>query len=93
MLGGCSRGPQIAEKKYSVLLTWNASTSIVSGYYVYRSTTSGTGYVKLNSSLVSSLAYTDSSVENSTTYYYVTTPVDSSGIESTYSNEASAIIP
>jgi hypothetical protein len=93
MLGGCSSSPQIAEKKYSVLLRWNTSTSTVSGYNVYRSTTSATEYVKLNSSLVSSLTYTDSSVENSTTYYFVTTAVDSSGIRSTYSNEASAIIP
>jgi fibronectin type 3 domain-containing protein len=86
-------GTGVTATSHSVALTWNASTSTVSGYNVYRSTTSGTGYVKQNNSLVSSLAYTDSSVQNSTTYYYVTTAVDSSGTESLYSNEAQAIIP
>jgi TolB protein len=42
---------------------------------------------------VGGVNYTDSSVQNGTTYYYVTTAVDSSGNESTYSNEASANIP
>ena len=86
-------GTGVAPVQHSVALTWNASTSTVSGYNVYRSTVSGTGYTKLNSSLVSGLAYTDSSVQNATTYFYVTTAVDSSGNESTYSNEAQAVIP
>jgi len=78
---------------HSVALSWNASTSTASGYNVYRSTTSGSGYVKINSSLVSGLAYADSNVTRGTTYYYVTTAVDSSGSESAYSNRASAAIP
>jgi fibronectin type 3 domain-containing protein len=60
---------------------------------VYRSTTSGSGYAKLTGSLVSVVNYTDPSVVNGTTYYYVTTAVDGSGNESTYSNEAVAVIP
>ena len=64
------------------------------GYYVYRSTTSGTGYTKLNpSSATTELSYTDTSVQGGTTYYYVATAVDSSGTESAYSDEAQAIIP
>ncbi|HVS88295.1 MAG TPA: choice-of-anchor D domain-containing protein [Candidatus Acidoferrum sp.] len=86
-------GTGVAPVQHSVALTWNASTSTVSGYNVYRSTVSGTGYTKLNSSLVSGLAYTDSSVQNGTTYFYVTTAVDSGGKESTYSNEVQAVIP
>ena len=39
------------------------------------------------------LNYTDASVQNGSTYYYVTTAVDSSGTESSYSNEAQAIVP
>jgi Putative Ig domain len=79
---------------YSVLLNWTASPSPgVTGYNVYRSLTSGTGYVKINSSAVGGLSYTDSTVSNSTTYYYVTTSVDSSGDESTYSEEVKMIIP
>jgi hypothetical protein len=78
---------------HSVSLTWNASTSTVAGYNVYRSTVNGSGYVKINTSLVTLLAYTDSNVQNGTTYYYVTTAVDSSGNESANSNQATAVIP
>ena len=83
-----------AQSSHSVLLNWTASPSQgVTGYNVYRSTTSGTGYVKINSSPVGGLSYTDSTVLNSTTYYYVTTSVDNSGDESTYSQEVQMIIP
>jgi Carboxypeptidase regulatory-like domain/SdrD B-like domain len=83
----------VAQVPHSALLSWNASTSTVSGYNLYRSTVSGTQYVKLNSSLVTSLSYTDTTVQNGTTYYYVATAVDANGVESVYSNEVSAIIP
>jgi hypothetical protein len=86
-------GTGVAPVQHSVALTWNASTSTVSGYNVYRSTVSGSGYTKLNSSLVSGLAYTDSTVQNGLTYYYVTTAVDASRNESVNSNEVSAVIP
>src|SRR5271154_312042 len=81
------------ETSHSVQLTWHASTSSVIGYNVYRSTTSGGPYVKINASLVTSLTYSDTAVVNSTTYYYVTTSVDSAGIESVNSNQAAATIP
>jgi fibronectin type 3 domain-containing protein len=86
-------GTGVAPVQHSVALTWNASTSTVSGYNVYRSTVSGGSYTKINSSLVAVLSYTDSTVQNGTTYYYVTTAVDSTGSESTFSNEVSAPIP
>jgi fibronectin type 3 domain-containing protein len=76
-----------------VTLNWVASTSTVSGYNVYRSTTNGSGYSKLNSSLIPAVTYTDTSVQSGTTYYYVVTAVDSSGDESTDSNQATAVIP
>jgi fibronectin type 3 domain-containing protein len=83
-----------AGSSHSVLLNWTASPSQgVTGYNVYRSTTSGTGYAKINSSAVGGLSYTDSTVSNATTYYYVTTSVDNSGDESTYSQEVQMIIP
>jgi hypothetical protein len=86
-------GTGVAPVQHSVALTWNASTSTVAGYNVYRSTVSGSSYTLINSSLVAVLNYTDSTVQNGTTYYYVTTAVDSSGNESTFSNEVSAPIP
>ena len=86
-------GSGVVSVPHSVSLSWTASTSVVTGYNVYRSTTSGTGYTKLNASPVSVVSYRDSSVVNGTTYYYVTTAVDGSGTESTNSNEAVAVIP
>jgi hypothetical protein len=86
-------GTGVTVTPHTVSLSWTASTSTVSGYNVYRSTTNGSGYAKLNSTLVATVDYTDSAVQNSTTYYYVTTAVDSSGNESAYSNQAQAIIP
>ena len=79
--------------QHSVSLTWKPSTSVVVGYNVYRSLVSGGPYSQINGTLDSSTAYTDSSVSSSTTYYYVTTAVDSTGTESAYSNEVNAAIP
>jgi len=77
----------------SVALTWNASTSSVAGYNAYRGNQSGGPYTKLNSSLVTTTAYTDSSVQAGQTYFYVATAVTASGIESVYSNEVQATVP
>lgn len=80
--------------QHSVLLTWTASTSPnVDGYNIYRSTTSGGPYTQLNSSLNPGTTYTDSTVTNGVTYYYVTTAVDSNNQQSVYSNQAQAVIP
>jgi len=76
----------------SVTLNWNDnSESDLTGYNVYRSTTSGSGYSKLNSSLLSSSDYTDVAVTNGITYYYVVTAVDTYSNESSYSSQASAM--
>jgi hypothetical protein len=76
-----------------VSLQWNASTSTVTGYNVYRSTVSGSGFVKLNAALLTSLSYSDSSVSSGNTYFYVATAVDSAGDESVDSNQAVAVVP
>jgi len=78
---------------HSVTLSWGPSLSEVAGYNVYRSTQSGGPYTKLNSSPVSTTAYTDSTVQAGQTYFYVATAVDSENVESVFSNEISATIP
>jgi hypothetical protein len=78
---------------HSVALSWHASSSAISGYNVYRATTNGGPYSKINSGLITVASYTDTSVSGATTYYYVSTSVDSTGIESAYSNQATAAIP
>jgi chitodextrinase len=65
----------------AVSLTWSAGTdtggSGVAGYNVYR------GATKLNTSLVTTTSYTDSTVAAGTTYTYRVTTVDGAGNEST----------
>ena len=78
---------------HTVALSWNPSTSQVAGYNVYRGAKSGGPYSKINSALDGNTAYTDGAVQSGQTYYYVTTAVDSVGTESSYSNEAPAVIP
>lgn len=85
-------GTQSASQ-HSVALSWDASTSTVAGYNIYRGTQSGGPYSKLNSTLLSATSYTDGSVASGTTYYYVSTAVASNNQESAYSNQATAIIP
>ena len=85
-------GNGVTQAQHTVLLSWNASTS-ATGYNVYRSATSSSGYARVNSSLDGSLSYTDASVQTGQSYFYVTTAVDASGQESAYSSEVSAVIP
>jgi hypothetical protein len=68
----------------------NNSQINFAGYNVYRSTTSGSGYTKINTSLLGTPDYTDNSVTNGIPYYYVVTAVDTSSNESEDSNIVSA---
>ena len=85
--------PPNAPVAHYVDLYWATSESAVSGYNIYRGTQSGGPYASLNPSPIPSAAYTDQSVSSGLTYYYVTTAVDSTGIESVRSNETVAVIP
>jgi hypothetical protein len=74
-----------------VSLDWNDNgESDLAGYNVYRSTTPGNYYIKLNGSLLNSSDYTDNSAANGTTYYYVVTAADTNYNESVYSGEVTA---
>ncbi|HEX9112491.1 MAG TPA: choice-of-anchor D domain-containing protein [Terriglobales bacterium] len=86
-------GTGLAPTQHSVSLSWTDSGSAIVGYNVYRGSGSGGPYAKINSALGSTTAYTDTSVLAGQTYYYVTTSVEGSGMESGYSNEAQAVIP
>jgi Abnormal spindle-like microcephaly-assoc'd, ASPM-SPD-2-Hydin/Protein of unknown function (DUF1573) len=82
-------GTGVAATPHSVNLSWNASTSTdVTGYDVYRAVFGGScgSYAKINPSLVGTLAYSDSTVVDGNSYCYATTAVDSSNLESGYSN-------
>jgi hypothetical protein len=78
---------------HAVALTWAPSTSVVAGYNVYRSEVSGGPYAKLDSSIVVTDSFTDSTVQGGLTYYYVVTSITSASAESPNSAQASVTIP
>jgi hypothetical protein len=86
-------GTGVAPTQHSVSLSWTDSGSGIVGYNVYRGSISGGPYAKINSALDSTTTYTDTSVLGGQTYYYVTTSVDGSGVQSGYSNQAQAVVP
>jgi fibronectin type 3 domain-containing protein len=80
------------------LLTWTAVAG--QGYNIYRSTTSGSGYTKINKNPlvfpfpyvpIATNAYIDTVLTNGTTYYYVVTYINAAGTESVMSSQASAV--
>ncbi len=74
-----------------VVLSWTASPlETLAGYNVYRSTTSGCCYTKVNSGILSATSYTDTNVSNGTTYYYKVTIVNTDMSERDYSSEVAA---
>jgi rhamnogalacturonyl hydrolase YesR len=76
----------------TVSLDWNNNSEPdLAGYNLYRSTTSGSGYIKLNATLLSTSDYVDDTAINGTTYYYVATAVDTNDNESGNSTEATAM--
>jgi fibronectin type 3 domain-containing protein len=80
----------------TVKLAWDRNVEPdVTGYNVYRSTTAGSGYVKVNATVVAQPAsgavptYTDQTPLNQK-YFYVVRAVNQAGLESGNSNEVSA---
>jgi hypothetical protein len=84
-------GSGASSAPHGVTLNWTPSTTTYASFNIFRGTISGGPYAQINSSLTPS--FTDTSLTPGQTYYYVVTEVDSSGVESTYSNEAAAPVP
>jgi hypothetical protein len=79
---------------HAVFLSWDGVPSPnIAGYNVYRGLMSRGPYARLNSEVISGNTYLDYAVDAGTTYYYVTTAVNSSTAESGYSNEVQAFVP
>lgn len=71
-------------------LVWDANSEpTLVGYNLYRSTISGSGYVKVNTVIIpdGTEEYIDTTVEGNISYYYVLTAVTDSPQESPYSTE------
>jgi hypothetical protein len=81
------------QSDYSVTLTWDASSSSdITGYNVYRGTVSGGPYTEI-ASRVTGTSYTDTTVVEDKTYYYVTTAVNNENEQSGYSNQVTVDVP
>ena len=88
-----SSGNAAAAPQHSVALSWttSSSTSVV-GYNIYRGAKAGGPYSQINS-MNADNTFTDGTVQAGQTYFYVTTAVDGTGKESTFSNQTQATIP
>jgi len=86
-------GTGVSNTAHSVSLSWSGgSSSGILGYYVYRSTVSGSAYLRVNLVPTASTKFTDGTVASGRTYYYVVTAVGGSG-ESPRSNQIVAVVP
>jgi hypothetical protein len=85
-------GTGVVPPQHSVDLSWDPVSTVV-GYNVYRASQAGGPYSKINLVLDANTTFVDSSVQGGQNYYYVTTSVDSTGAQSSYSNEVQAAIP
>jgi Abnormal spindle-like microcephaly-assoc'd, ASPM-SPD-2-Hydin len=82
--------------QHGVDLSWDAPSSSsdpVAGYNIYRSTDGGGSFTKLNASPDGQVDYDDNAVQSGTTYVYEVKSVDSSGVESSASNQISLTVP
>jgi purple acid phosphatase-like protein/Big-like domain-containing protein len=87
--GVTAKAPVAPSNGGYVDLSWSANGEAdLTGYAVYRSTTSGGPYTKVASASVA--FYRDSGLSNGTSYYYVVTALDTAGNESPRSAQVSA---
>ena len=86
-------GNAIPATQHKVNLSWNAGSSGVVGYNIYRANASGGQYSQINSIPDSNTSYLDSTVQGGRTYYYVTTAIAANGKQSAYSNQVEVVIP
>jgi hypothetical protein len=78
---------------HTVNLAWSPSSSTdVVAYNVYRGITVGQ-YTRLTSSPIAATQFMDGTVQDSQTYYYAVTSIDSSNVESADSTDAVVLVP
>ncbi len=79
-----------APAMHTVTLNWTDTAPVT--FNVYRGQVSGGPFSSIATALANT-SYVDGNVTSGQTYYYVVTAVDSSGLESAYSNQVQAVIP
>jgi hypothetical protein len=86
-------GTGMPRASHSVNLSWNSGSSGVVGYNIYRATSSGGPYSRINSAPDPSTTFLDTTVQGGQTYFYVTTAIGSDGKQSAFSNWIQVVIP
>jgi len=85
-------GLVVQKRAGNAVLQWVPSQKTgLSGYHVWRSTKTGTGYVRLTSTPVRAIRYVDPSTKAGVTYYYVVTAMGANGCESGFSRQVKSI--
>ena len=98
LLAGCGKlrdwyeARQGSRVPHSVTIAWNASSSPVAGYNVYREGQSGSA-IKLTVRIVEGTQYTDTTVEGGKIYSFYVTAVDFKGLESKPSARITVTVP
>ncbi|HLU99828.1 MAG TPA: fibronectin type III domain-containing protein [Acidobacteriota bacterium] len=83
------QGALLADSR-SARLEWDPNSETdIAGYNVYRSTGSDGNFVQLNSSPISPTTFTDSTLSTHQIYYFAVTAVNTSGMESDFSEYVS----
>jgi fibronectin type 3 domain-containing protein len=85
--------PSAAQVQHGCFLSWSAPTGGAASYNVYRSNLSGGPYILLANVTTTSFVDPISNLAPGKTYFYVVTSVNSIGVESANSNEASGTLP
>ena len=94
-LAGCGKSTPAPppRKPHSATLVWDASTSKVTGYRIYRSTDPNAKPDLLAVTSADVTRYEDRTVEAGRTYYYAVRAVGLGDAESEFSEKISATIP
>jgi hypothetical protein len=82
-----------ASTQHTVALSWERSSSTVTGYFVYRGSKPSGPYTQLNSTPEANASFSDGTVSNGQVYYYFVTAVSSGNIQSAESNQVSVTVP
>ncbi|MFQ6106193.1 MAG: choice-of-anchor V domain-containing protein [Thermoplasmata archaeon] len=79
-----------ADEAGTLDIQWTANTEDdLAGYDLYRSDSEDGTYTKVNAALITGATFTDTGLEDSTTYWYKLKAVDDEGLESAFSSPAS----
>jgi hypothetical protein len=69
------------------LVTWQPGDRTITGYNIYRTTSSHTMYTRLNDTPLTGTSWFETYLPPQNTYYYTVTAIDQNGRESNYSLE------